>query len=105
MVTKLLCNSIAPAVVRALPIREAPSDKVMAPFAMTVPWKAAPAPKKKAPLICQYTLHREAPLASVIVAPAAALKAPFILIKNRALGSPPASRVKFPGIAAAPTVV
>ena len=49
----LLCKSIAPAHVSALPESDAASNMWIAPLAMIVPRKTDPSPKVTAPFTCQ----------------------------------------------------
>ncbi len=53
MVTTLLWSEIAPALDKALPNKEDPSNKLMAPLTSNVPLKTLPSPKANAPLTCQ----------------------------------------------------
>ena len=64
-----------------------------------------PAAKPIAPSITQKTFLAKAPLANLIVAPAAVVKAPSTLIINKASGFPPASKVTFVSIDVAPIKV
>ena len=92
----LLLVEIAPVRERMRPMRLAPFDKLTAPLTRAVPLKTEFTPKSNCPLICQKTLHRDAPLRSKTREPTPVANAPFILKIKRALGSFPASNTKSP---------
>src|SRR5688500_14216691 len=78
IVTVLLCISTAPACESALPRSVAPSNRLRAPFASIVPMNKELTPSSTAPFICQYTLHKDAPLMSVILDKVVVDSAPLI---------------------------
>jgi hypothetical protein len=53
ILTLTLCNDIAPARESALPKRDEPSNKLIAPLAITVPLKTELSLKLNCPFICQ----------------------------------------------------
>ena len=89
---------------RPWPISVDPASSSIAPSTIRVPLKTELSPNSKAPAICQYTLHKDAPFFKTIFVNVPVDNAPPILKINKALGSPCASKIKFPFIVEAPPV-
>lgn len=96
LVTMLFFRSTSPPKEIALPVKVALWRISILPLARIVPLKIELLPNVTIPLTCQYILHKDAPLMSVILDDVADVRLPFIFIIKTAFAFPWASKIKLP---------